>query len=305
MGVALAAMPAAKLRAQQFAPTIRTAVVPDTIHVGDVITAAIRITVPAGATVTFPDSLTLPLDLENAGDRVLKADTTPNGIQLTATYRLAAWRPGAHMIDAVPVTVNGAQMNAVFDSVRIASVLPGDTTGIGMKPLKAVIGGVRVWWPWIVALLLLLALLLLYWLSRRRDRVEVAPVVPARPARDVALERLDEARTSGVLERGDVKEFYSAVSDALRAYVAAVDPLLSADLTTSEVAGRIRARGVDPAGAELLTLMGASDLVKFARRTPRTSEAHDEWLRIRKWVADTRWPPVDESADAGSAQEAA
>jgi hypothetical protein len=289
-------------QAQQFAPTIRTAVVPDTIHVGDVITAAVRVTVPPGATVAFPDSLTLPLDFENAGERVLKADTTPTGIQVTATYPLAAWRPGAHFIGAVPLTINGAQYDASFDSVRIASVLPPDTTGLQPKPLKSVIGGTRVWWPWIVALLLLLALVLLYWLSRHRDRAEEVPVIPARPAREVALERLDDARTSGMVERGELKEFYSAVSDALRAYIAAVDPLLSSDLTTSEVAGRIRVRGVDPAAAEMLTLLGAADLVKFARRMPRAAEAHDEWLRVRKWVADTRWPPADEPAVA---QEAA
>src|SRR5438045_4100160 len=85
-----------------------------------------------------------------------------------------------------------------------------------------------------IRLALLIAAALAYWWWRRRNRViELIPFIPARPARDVALERLDAAQASGMIESGRMKEFYSEVSEALREYVAAVDPFMGTDLTTS------------------------------------------------------------------------
>jgi hypothetical protein len=295
---------ASQVHAQQ----VSTAILPDTIHVGDVITAAIRVVVPRGAVVSFPDSLVVPQDIENAGQRVIRTDTAAGAEQITAQFPLAGWRPGAHALPPVTYAIDGRAYVVSFDSLRITSVLPPDTSGIKPQPLKSVMGGTRVWWPWILALLVLLLIgALLYWWWRRRNRVVAAlVVVPARPARDVALERLDAARAAGYVERGSMKEFYSEVSDALRTYVASIDYLLSSDLTTSEMAGRIRRRGADPAAVELLTLLGAADLVKFARHRPGAAEAMDEWTRVRAWISDAPWPPGSGEANAAtSALEAA
>src|SRR5688572_16574126 len=84
---------------------MRTAIVPDSITVGDVMQAAVRVHVPHGATVEFPDSLVLPPELENAGERTLQVDTTTEGIEIIALYPLAGWRPGAHAMPAIPFTV--------------------------------------------------------------------------------------------------------------------------------------------------------------------------------------------------------
>src|SRR4051812_20797007 len=252
----------------------------------------------------MPDSLTLQPDLENAGTRVIKADTTPQGIQITAEYPVAGWRPGAYALPMIPYTVNGAAYSATFDSLRIQSVLPADTAGVQPKPLKSVLGGDRVWWPWLLLLLALIAAALGYWWWRRRRRdVVEEPMIPARPARELAIERLERARASGMVERLELREFYGETSDALREYIAAIDPELSTDRTTSEIAGIIRERGADATGVELLTVLGAADLVKFARRQPRASEAYEEWSRVRKWVDEAVWPPSVTFDDA--AEEAA
>jgi hypothetical protein len=239
----------------------------------------------------------LPLDLENAGSRVIRVDTANGGTQVTATFPIAGWRPGAYALPPVPYTIDGVAYQATFDTLRIQSVLPADTAGIKPKPLKDVMGGDRVWWPWLLGALLLALAAIAYYLWRRRARNIVAAPGPARPPREVALEKLDAARNAGLLERGDAKGFYTCMTDALRGYVAAIDGSMSMDLATSEIAGRMRARGPDPAGVELLTMLGAADLVKFARRNPSSDEAMREWSRVRAWVAEAVWPPRTAQVD--------
>ena len=272
---------------------VRTGLLPDSITVGDVFQAAVRITIPAGANVVFPDSLVLPPELENAGDRRIRLDTTAAGVDMTVLYPMAAWRTGAHAVPPVLFMVNGTQHSAGFDSLRISSVLPADTAGIEAKPLKPVVGGTRVWWPYLLALLgLLIVAAMVYRAWRKlREAVPVETPVPVRSPRVVALERLEAARSSRMVERGQLYEFYSEISAALRWYVAAVDPAIGQDLATSEIAAVLRRRGADAAGIELLTLLASADLVKFARRAPTAAEAHADWSRVTQWVSDAPWPP--------------
>ncbi|MEO5509209.1 MAG: hypothetical protein ABIS27_01170 [Longimicrobiales bacterium] len=281
------------LPASLSAQSAQTGILGDTITVGDVARAAIRVSVPRGAVVVFPDSLLLPRDLENAGTRTIRSDTTATGVEVTAVYSIAAWRPGMHALPEVSFTIDGAPHVAAFDSLRVQSVLPADTTGIKPKPLKGTLGGTRVMWPWLALLVALLTAALAYWLWRRRRRpVAIVPALPARPPREIAMERLERAREAGLVERGELKEFYSEISGAVRDFVEAIDPALSQDLTTSELASRVRGRGAHAEGVELLTLLGAADMVKFARRAPRAAEAYEEWTRATRWVSDATWPPA-------------
>ena len=282
------------------AQEVRTAVVPEAITVGDVFHAVIRVDGAGERGVRFPDSLALPADLEMAGRRTIRRDTVGGQPRLTAVYPLAAWRPGQHTIPpaevriAEPGTVRAA--SAAFPVVVIRSVLPADTAGVQPKPAKDVLGGNRLWWPILLLalLLLLLGAALWYWYRRRRAAAaEPVPATPELPPRERALRALDAARARGAVEAGDLKGFYSAVSDALRAYVEALDARLGADLTSTELAQALHRLGRDAETADLRRVLQGADLVKFARRRPTPLTAYDEWQRARSWVE--RYSPAPEA----------
>src|SRR5690606_25941158 len=134
--------------------------IPDSATVGYVVHAVVRILVPHGTAVTFRDSVSWPSELESAGARIMLRDSTPDGVYITVLYPLTAWRPGDHPLPSIPFQVNGSMAQATFEALRIQSVLPPDTTGIEARPLKSVLGGTRVWWPWILGAIA--ALLLAY-----------------------------------------------------------------------------------------------------------------------------------------------
>ena len=291
---------AAAARAQ--APRPSTAVVPADITVGDVFRAAIRIEAPAGAEVVFPDTLLVPADVEAAGRREVRIDSAAAGSGLlihTAVYPLTAWRPDTVSLPSAAVAVRGAAgewvVEARFAPFAVASVLPADTTGIEPKQAKDVIGPNRVWWPLLLLALLLAALIALaIWLWRRR-RARPAAVLagPDATPRERAFARIDEAIAAGWIEAGRIKEFYTAIAEALRLYVAELERGWSPDLTTSELVGRMRASGAGAGAAELAVLLERADLVKFARARPDRTAALMDARSARGWVERFDGPPAE------------
>lgn len=281
---------ATPLRAQPTRLSARTAIVPATITVGDIFHAAIRFSAPADVRLVFPDTLVLPRDIEAAGRRSLRVDTVADGLEYTATYPLAAWRPDSVTLEPARVEMVSAggveAVTARFVPFIVRSVLPADTAGIQPQPPKDVLGPNRLFWPLLLALAILLGALALFyaWLRRRRPRSAVAGPVPAASPRERALAYLDEVRQSGLIEAGALKEFYSRVSDVLREYVGAVEPRWSSDLTTTELAGRMRGHAPDPELASLFSILGEADLVKFARGRPAPLEALASWGAARDFV---------------------
>lgn len=235
LGVALAMLPGAGLGAQQ----ARTAVVPQSVTIGDIFRVAVRVAVPAGAVVVFPDTLDVPESVEAAARREVTVDSTrPELRTYTAVFPLTAWKPGTVQLPPARVRLElpdgGNFVEATFPAVSVTSVLPPDTAAIEPKPAKDVIGPSRLLWPTALGIGLLAALLLLaIWIYRRR---RPAPVrVAGVPPRYAALAELDRIRRLGYLERGDLKAFYSAITAVLRTYTATLDARWSPDLTTTEL----------------------------------------------------------------------
>ena len=75
------------------------------------------------------------------------------------------------------------------------------------------------------------------WLKRPRP---VPPPPPPRPAWEVALERLDEARHAGLLETARFAEFFDRVNDAVRQYLGSRYGFDGLESTTDETLAALR-----------------------------------------------------------------
>ncbi len=293
------------------AQQVRTAVLPDSATVGDVVRAAVWIDLPAGWRVAFADSLAASDTLENAGKRQLTQRAGQRGgVEVAAAYPVTPWRTGDLSLPSVRLRVVGPGVDSVIDAgfprLHVHSVLPADTSKQLPKPPRDVLGADRLLWPYILAALLALLLLALlaWWLWRRRRRrgaIVVTPIEDAIAPRDRAIRELDRARAAGLLESGEVKAFYSRSTDAVRRYLAELDPAWGADRTTSELIPRLRALDLGVAAA-LARLLDRSDLVKFARLRPSQGEAFTDWAELRRWVESFPEPRPAESEPARGAE---
>lgn len=281
--VALSSSAAAAQRPQ-------AAVVPATINVGDVFHAAVRVNLPAGATLAAPDSLRLTDDVEQAGRRELRMDTIDGTPRATLLYPLAAWRPGDYQLPQIPLRITSAAGDSTLlvelPDFAVTSVLPADTAGLEAKPAKDVLGANRLWWPILLALLIAGAIAVGLYIWWRRRRRAGAPVVftPAVPPLETALAQLEALRREGLIERGEFRTFYIRLTEALRHYVAALDERWSVDLTTAELALRLRADAGMADALELTRILGAADMVKFARASSTADGARQDLDAARQWV---------------------
>ena len=288
---------AAPVAAQQ----ARVAVSPDTGSVGSVFRVIVRIEGAAAAGIVLPDTLDVVTPLENAARRREVPDTTGADVT-TVIYSVTAWEPGTHTLPPLALSARTSERmtsTAIrLPSIHVRSVLPADTAGIDPRPAKAVLGPNWVLWPFILLGVLLLAALIAlvwWWQRRRRARRTLLPDEPGISPRERALRELDAAAAL----RTDPKEFYTLVANALRGYLAALNPAWSADLTTSELAVRTRVAGAETARIE--RLLHDADLVKFARLEVSPGQADAFRAAARSEVETFDWPPPV----APDAQEAA
>ena len=101
-------------------------------------------------------------------------------------------------------------------------------------------------------------------------------------------------RALRLIERGELKQFYIMLSDTLRGFAAALESDWSTDLTTSELAPRLKRK---PESAPLLGLLRSADTVKFAKRQSTKDEAARDLETAEAWVADfDRRPQSAEAA---------
>jgi hypothetical protein len=283
----------------------RTAVVPDSITVGSVFRVAIRVAVPAGGRIVFPDTLAVPENVEAAARRDIEVDTADGGsLTYTAVYALTAWKPGGIRLEPAPLRLEdpsgSRRLEATFPEIRVRSVLPPDSAGLEPRPAKDVLGPSRLMWPLVLGALLVVAAIVaaITWWRRRRP----PPIaVPAVPPREWALVEMERIRRLGFLERGEWKAFYSAVSGVLRHYAASLESEWSRDLTTAELSDAMESRlrqDIAGGGDRLIALLGGADLVKFAARRPSRPEAEQAWTESLGWVETFDWPEPVEAAAA-------
>jgi len=275
------------------AQEIRAAIAPDSILIGDVFRAAIRLELPPGYTVTAPDTLPVHETIENAGRRrVDTRELSDGGTEVTIVYPLTAWRTGEHPLPAIDLVLNGPDgiriETVTLPVANVASVLPVDTAGLTPRPPKDVIGASRLIWPWVVAALTLAAGIVAFVYYQRRRKPSgpklTFDVAHAASPRERALAALDRLRAQGLVEQGRFKEFYTGTTAALRAFLEEYDDAWGTELTSAELVAVCRPYLSDDTLAGLVRILDAADQVKFNRGQPSAESALADWEAARHWI---------------------
>lgn len=251
------------------------------ILIGDYLNVQLTVKHPKGLNVHMPMPYGVLGEMELVKDPAVDSVEKDEGMVITRSYIVSAYDSGTYTAGPVRLFFTNANGNAdsvVSNSIPIrVNTLPVDTT----KPVKPIKAPLEVEWSlieftyYIVAGLLLLILASIAFFVWRKNRKPKSVVIerpkPKDPAHVWAKRELRKLEDDKLLQKDEVKLYYSRLTDILRLYLEYRYEWLALESTTEEIAAEIEKYDInDVAKKLLLETLRSADLVKFAKMQPGT-----------------------------------
>ncbi|MEE2876936.1 MAG: hypothetical protein VX822_04070 [Candidatus Neomarinimicrobiota bacterium] len=215
-------------------------------------------------------------------------------------FQLTFWDTGSYVIPPYAVQVLNAESNEMDFSIATdpVDVAVHSLISENQPMLRDIKPPVRIpaIIPWKIILSLLgiaLSVAALVWMWRKRIQEDSGDqphiVVPSRPPYEIAMEKLNRLRTLSPSNAEEVKLYYADLSYLLREYLEHQYFVRAIEMTTSEIKG---AKHLILADREkvgrVIEMLKRSDLAKFARFQPSTSDCERDIIVIDDFLRTTR-----------------
>jgi len=256
------------------------------IYIGDQINYTIEIDQPAGLKLEIPffkDTLNKNIEIVSGPS----TDTTvENGrIKIIRKYLVTSFDSGRYQL--APVFAESREANNIkryyseyaLLEVNRVPVTPPDSTALIfdiIKPYRAplTLGEVL---PWVLLAILLSGLiwLLIRYIKRYRNTKEgIEPLTIKDPAHVIAFRELSILRDEQLWQKGEIKYYYTRLTEILRQYLENRYAVYSLEMTTSETLDALVRTGFKKENSYKLLkdVLTGADLVKFAKYNPEPSE---------------------------------
>ncbi len=217
-------------------------------------------------------------------------DTTPlsdGRMTITDKYLITSYDSGTYIIPPFFAEIkNGDSIRRFYSDYIVLNVTrpditPSDTTDVifdVVPPFKAPLK-FRDILPYIIlaVVMLLIVWALAKFLPRNPLSRFIKPAPPADPAHIIAFRELDQLKEEELWQKGEIKEYYSRLSDILRRYIDGRYSIMSPELTTDETVRMLQKADVlkQDELSIIKNVLSLSDMVKFAKYQPQ-QEAHEE-----------------------------
>ena len=241
-----------------------------------------------------------------------KIDTInePTDVIFAQTYTISAFDSG--QFHAGPIAVlfknSSGTQDTLFSNVVTVDVntIPVDT----MRPFKPIKGPLALPYNWrdllpyiLVTLLVLIVLIggILLWqkFAKKKPIVPVRPM-PKDPAHIWARKELKKLEDEKLWQKGEIKLYYSRLTDILRLYLEYRFSWLALESTTEEIEQAIdNYKMKEKAKENLLSILRAADLVKFAKQQP-LPESNIKAIESANKFIDLTEPKEDEAKEKKS-----
>lgn len=252
----------------------------------------LKTVVNANSKVVFPKLKrfgTLEVIQSYPVDTVKKNDT----YELIKKYGLTQFDSGRYVIPSVQILIDKKPYFSDSIRVEVANVKV-DTLQQKMYDIKDVTaadGGIGDWWKYVLALVIILAIGAgIYWYVKKHQKKKIEEEVYKTPI-EKATSLLNNLESKELVQKGEIKEYYSELTDIARNYIEEAIHIPAMESTTSELIEAIRTAStkkkmtLTPETVENLErVLRQADLVKFAKSKPLEFEITDDRNKIQKVI---------------------
>ena len=272
-----------------------------TLFIGDQTDLHLRATCEVGEQVQMPllnDNLIPGIEIV---DRTI-IDTTQlkdGRVQYDQYMTLTSFEDSLFYSAPLPFVSSGDTVWSESLMLNVVQPFEMDSTDIAITDIKGIYKAPIWWWGIFRWVLLALAIAgigvggyyLISYLRRRYGDVPavVVPTEPSRPADEVALEKLDAIREQKIWQSGQVKEYYTQLTDVVREYIARRFEVSSTEQTSDETLRAMRVLLTDKKELydNLRKMLTLADLVKFAKWTTTPDENEISLRNAYTFVKET------------------
>ncbi len=221
-----------------------------------------------------------------------KIDTVKNGAryELIKKYGLTQFDSGKYTISRIPVLING---KVIFsDSIKVeVNDVKVDTLKQKMfdiKDIAQVSSPIGTWWIYILILLFIgIASYFIYqFIKKRQNKPKVETIVFKSPI-EKATTLLQQLEVKELWQKGEIKHYYSELTDIARNYIEEEINIPAMESTTSELIEGLRKAAKqkklklsNETVENLEKVLIQADLVKFAKVKPLDYEIEEDKKRI-------------------------
>ncbi|TDO84137.1 hypothetical protein EV143_101582 [Flavobacterium chryseum] len=222
-------------------------------------------------------------------DTVKKNDT----YELIKKYGLTQFDTGKFTIPSIKILID--KQPFLSDSIRVeVANVKVDTLQQKMydiKDITAVDNGIGDWWIYVLIVVIILGIgAFVYWYVKKRQHKKIEEEVYKTPI-EKATSLLNNLEQKELVQKGEIKEYYSELTDIARNYIEEAIHIPAMESTTSELIQAIRTAStkkkmtLTPETVENLErVLRQADLVKFAKSKPLDFEITEDRNKIQKVI---------------------
>ena len=289
------------------------------IKIGEQIQYKVSVETPVDTPVSFPEGQTFaPLEMV----KTRAADTLRDGgkYRLVKEYYLTQFDEGKYTIPCQKIRINNKDYftDSLLVEVHTVAIDTLKQPLYDIKPIQEVKKPFTSY-GWILtiiaAVLLLLIVAFVYFVFIRKKKFPFLQTQKKLPPFDRAIQDLKELQNSKYLIQSQHKEYYTRLTDIVKAYLEEEVHILAKESTTDELLTKInllQEKGKLNLNQETITnlkrVLQTADLVKFAKNKPSDDNAEYDRETIENVVIKTKeaipLEPTDEQAINEARQKA-
>ena len=215
---------------------------------------------------------------------------------ITQEYTVTSFDSALYYLPPMEVLVDNKAYRSKALALKVYS-MPVDT----LHPdqffgPKSVMKAPFAWEDWYMAIAcaVLFApflLLLIYLVKRIRDNkpiIRKVKVEPKLPPHQLAMQEIERIKSEKVWQKGQSKEYYTELTDAIRTYIKNRFGFNALEMTSSEIIDKLLQMNDKDAISDLRSLFQTADLVKFAKHSPLMNENDANLISAIDFINETK-----------------